>query len=193
MTVALDLPLRDGHVAVLTPTVLERFASHLAPPDADGHVLWTGEVDRKGYATFRFRDPRSVSPGRRPTRRVGAHRISFLLANGRPAAPDMDVHHECFNRLCQAHLAELDPDANARLHGATRPPRRRPAGATRRPDLDEVCPAGHSRAALSAVDKEGTRYCRQCARDKVARASARARASRAARAPHPVEGGAAVG
>jgi hypothetical protein len=52
---------------------------------------WTGFVNWGGYGQLRDADKR---------RPVGAHRVSWALANGREAPDGVDVMHACDNRKC---------------------------------------------------------------------------------------------
>src|SRR5260370_34317516 len=67
---------------------------------ANGHWLWLGSIDPKGYGKFH-----SGKVNKR------AHRYSLELFLGRDLLPDHDAHHietcKVHNCICPWHLAEV--------------------------------------------------------------------------------------
>jgi hypothetical protein len=76
------------------------------------------------------------------------HRVMYLLTFGEPNGV---IHHDCENKLCcnPEHLRDVSPTEHRSLH------------------CSETCPAGHS--ANWRTTRRGTRYCRDCDRERQAR------------------------
>lgn len=77
---------------------------------ANGCINWLGPKNNAGYGFIGFRpiDPITNEPVKsRQTRMMTAHRLAFMIANGR-LPNKSNVNHTCHNRLClnPDHLAE---------------------------------------------------------------------------------------
>ncbi|ANS29376.1 hypothetical protein R1CP_23540 [Rhodococcus opacus] len=72
--------------------------------DPDGHILWTGALSDEGYPKFTLAGVSTV-----------AHRVAWVLANGRDPLPGYTIDHECRTRNCinPEHLRELTMRDNA--------------------------------------------------------------------------------
>lgn len=127
--------------------------------------LWTGATDGKGYGSFQ-------PPGTRT--RVKAHRFAYEVLVG-PIPDELELDHVrsrgCTNTKCvnPAHLEPVTHAENMRrsLHLPT-PGRPGPAVAFQR--TKTRCPQNHPYdSANTGVRSNGHRYCRECARERMAR------------------------
>lgn len=130
----------------------ERFQRFVAPVvDVDACWLWTGGT--------RGRDPHGQFY--RDGHRVGAHRVAWELANGRPVPDGMFVLHHCDNGICvnPAHLYIGTQWDNMR---DLRQRKLMLAGAS----AETHCIHGHEFTAGNTYihPKRRTRHCRTCAR-----------------------------
>lgn len=85
-----------------------------------------------------------------------AHRLRYEEAHG-PLSPGLVLHHTCHNKTCVnvAHLQAMTQSEHMKLHETNSTKTR--------------CPAAHAYdAANTGYTKRGTRYCRACARIRVA-------------------------
>lgn len=128
----------------------------------DGCWIWTGTKMGRGYGSFRFNG--------RPT---GAHRISWMLANGKLPSSSKVIMHSCDNPACvnPGHLSEGTQSQNVRdcvtkgRHVPFRPPPK------------EYCRRGHpytpenTQWVMSRGNK--TRRCAICQRENHKRWEAR--------------------
>jgi len=89
-----------------------RFWAKVVKAIASECWLWTGAVSGRGYGCL------AVDRGDGQYYKVGAHKVSFALANGYvPAAPDV-VHHTCAVPLCvnPAHLEHVTKGEHQQHH-----------------------------------------------------------------------------
>jgi len=103
----------------------ERFWRFVRKPDGPGDACWewTGASNYRGYGVLgRSHDGK--------WRNVGAHRLAWELANGRPIPPGMDIMHTCDNPVCvrpdhlrQGTRAENMADCKAKGRTRTGNPR----------------------------------------------------------------------
>lgn len=109
----------------LTERDEQRFWAKVAPPNADGCMLWLAALRDDGYASF------YQLSGRRRMHR--AHRVAYFLAFGE-VPPGLQVDHICWVRHCMAppHLEAVTQQENIR---------RGNAGLHQR--LKTHCPQGH--------------------------------------------------
>jgi hypothetical protein len=120
-------------------TEAERLWSHVAIGDADACWTWTASVNHAGYGNFQG------------TYKL-AHRMAWVLANGRDIPTGLVVMHACDNPPCcnPAHLSLGTPYDNARdamIKGRMR---------------RSVCKRGHAMTDDNVHIKGGARYCRIC-------------------------------
>jgi len=132
------------------PTLSERFWSHV---DKSGSCwLWTGTLQRGGYATFRV-GARSSDP------KLQAHRVAYELVSG-PIPVGMEIDHVkdngCRFRHCvnPMHLEAVTTQENIRRRGGKRRDR-----CIRGHDL-------HDSANVYASPATGERRCRACHRER---------------------------
>lgn len=86
------------------------FYAQVGPPDANGCRRWLGAMSSTGYGTVTV----DLDDGRGP-RTVGAHRVSYMLASGKPIPPKGVICHSCDHRWCVAeeHLSLGTTRSNA--------------------------------------------------------------------------------
>ena len=100
-------------VPILASQPLERLTSRLERKiirDDGGCIFFRGAINNSGYAKLNFRhDGRHVQ--------LYAHRLFWVLANGREIPSNRVLDHTCQNRNCvnPAHLQLVAPETNARL------------------------------------------------------------------------------
>lgn len=119
----------------------------------NGCLIWTGYIDRKGYARYSG---------------LGAYRINYGLQVG-PIPEGMTVDHLCFEPRCVevTHLRLLTRLENARNHASA--PCVVPEG---------ECINGHAFTPENTyVKPDGWRDCRTCIRERVRAYKARKRAA----------------
>jgi hypothetical protein len=122
--------------------------------------LWCGALDKDGYGTLNL-------PGS-PTRKIKAHRYSFLLHNG-PFDERLMVLHRCDVTSCvhPDHLFLGDAKINAHDMANKRRGRKQ---------LVTACPAGHpynDENTYHRIDKGPMcRQCRACDRERKRKARA---------------------
>lgn len=144
----------DGRMCVMGLRVsdadLERFRSHLAPPDENSCILWTGSTMWKGYGRF-WVDGRFVR----------AHRFSYALSSDLPEGP---LDHLCRLRLCvnPMHLEPVTPRENLMRSPIA------PAAINAR---KTHCPQGHPYSGDNVRRRKsgrdvGARYCAACSRER---------------------------
>jgi len=132
------------------------------PEPNSGCWLWTGTVSGSGYG--------ELTIGRR---RVGAHRVAWVLSKNDMIPPDAYVCHRCDTPLCvnPDHLFLGTTTENQR--DASRKGRSR---GSVHPSMNAThCENGHERTVANISNSGGERRCRQC----WAAASARYRGSHA--------------
>jgi hypothetical protein len=108
--------------------LIERFMAKTRAED--GHLLWTGAVNGRGYPSF-WVEGRSVL----------AHRWIWEQTHG--SIPEgHQVHHECGERRCVAvaHLEALDRRSHVREHFPEGAPCNRGHERVLRPNGKWVCP-----------------------------------------------------
>lgn len=122
---------------------------------------WTAAVDDHGYGSF-------TKPGHRQTR-VKAHRFAYEALVGLiPAGLELD--HLCRNRACVRpdHLEPVTHAENMR-RSPFQPTSGRPPPAAAWQKAKTHCPKSHPYDdANTGVRSNGHRYCRACARDRMA-------------------------
>lgn len=130
----------------LTPKVIFRFAARLSSTKS-GCVKWSGACGERGHGMIRIRG-----------KVVGAHRVSWMIANG--DIPDgLFVLHRCDNPPCvkPSHLflgTQADNMEDMRAKGRDR------TGAAQKAKTH--CPAGHPYDELNTYHYRNRRICRQC-------------------------------
>lgn len=138
--------LLTGHIA--------SFERHAEQGDPDVCWPWRGSFDRYGYGTIRA----SQTDGQR--RRVGAHRVAYLLLRG-PIPSNLVLDHLCRNRGC-VNPWHLEPVTN---HVNTL--RQRASG---------KCRSGaHQMTPANTYEHNGHRRCRECMRAGFRRANRKRR------------------
>lgn len=98
-------PLRKRYVTK-GQTAAERLEELSSPPDENGCRIWRGSVQKNGYPTM----PRTpISPTK------FAHRIAYMLSEGRAIPSYVPVHHTCGVSLCvePSHLQAVRPEENS--------------------------------------------------------------------------------
>lgn len=85
-------------------TFREKFYNR-AKRDGNGCMVWQGAIQTRGYGAVWYDGKVHL-----------AHRVSFLLANGRWPEPKLVIDHTCNNKACvnPGHLRELDGADNVR-------------------------------------------------------------------------------
>lgn len=85
---------RSGYVRPLLPVGLSLADRFGAKVDRSGSChLWLGRLNRDGYGHIN-------RGGGRGAPEVGAHRLAWELANGRPVPAGFEVDHRCHVRHC---------------------------------------------------------------------------------------------
>lgn len=81
----------------------DRFAMRVGPEAPNGCRLWTGAVASTGYGVITAPPPTPGVYGKQ----MGAHVVSWQLANGKDVPEGLVVRHTCDVRTCvaAAHLA----------------------------------------------------------------------------------------
>jgi hypothetical protein len=69
---------------------LKRFRRMVGTPDGNGCRRWTGHLTPKGYGCFKLGRYRTLS----------AHRVSWVVANGRQIPEGLLIRHACDNPAC---------------------------------------------------------------------------------------------
>lgn len=134
-------------------SLLERLLARTPEADESGCWPWTGPVGNSGYGVI----------GYAKQSRLSAHRLSYLLFKG--DAGRLLVMHRCDNRRCinPDHLTlgtHSDNTADMIAKG------RHVSGMAKR----TTCPKGHP---YDAINANGARICRACARAATARWNAK--------------------
>lgn len=129
-----------------------RFERYFTPEPNTGCWLWLGAIDSSGYGNFT-----SMSPTKH---QVGAHRFSWILANGAVPA-GLVVDHMCRVRACvnPAHMRLLTPRDNT-LCGV---------GATARHAAKTHCKRGHPFTEANTYRWRTGRICRTCQAQRTTR------------------------
>jgi HNH endonuclease len=142
----------------------ERFWAQVDRQGDDECWPWTGHLSR-GYGQFHVQ---YVSP----RRTIRPHRFSYELLVG-PIPDGLQLDHLCRNRACvnPQHLEPVTAQENNRRSLA---PSAINAAKT-------ACVHGHEFTPENTGTKNGTRFCRQCARDKKRAQNARLSAEKAAK------------
>lgn len=132
--------------------------------DESGCHLWTGALDRRGYA----------KAGATGGRTVGVHRELYELEHGE-LTPDVHLHHTCGVRRCVnvAHLRPVTAAEHLAEHGTqligTNAAARAKRAATH-------CQRGHEFTPENTRIQNGHRLCRICVRERDSRRKTRAAA-----------------
>ena len=135
-------PLYGTHLRRQDP--VKRFWSKVTPPsDPAACWEWGGRLDHNGYGI--------INGG--VGRYTGAHRFSYIIANG-PVAEGLVIDHLCRNITCvnPRHL-EAVPQRENVLRG-------------KRGRLVTHCPQGHEYTADNIYWAHGRRSCRECIRTR---------------------------
>jgi hypothetical protein len=116
-------------------------------------LVFTG-AKTKGYGTVAVWDGPA---GQRRQRTLQAHRIVYEAQVG-PIPDDMTIDHLCFNRACVnvEHMEVVTRGENTRR------------GIVRRPK-PESCPQGHPYSETNTYINKGSRFCRECGRQRTLR------------------------
>lgn len=149
----------------------ERFWSKVLQAGSDDCWPWIPNPTRNGYGSFGLRGIQ-MEAGRKIVK-IGAHRMAFILANGRE--PEGSVDHECHNRdtSCEggwscphrrccnpAHLSDVSQRANLLRTANTIPGRF--AQRTH-------CANNHEFTPENTRWYRGYRDCRACGRERQAK------------------------
>jgi hypothetical protein len=134
------------------PVKVRFWAKVEVPVTDDGCWLWTGALDRGGYASLRWRG-----------KRTRAHRTAYQLFVGE-LPPGLHVDHLCRARHCVRpdHLEPVTPAENIR-RGLTG---KHQSGRTH-------CLNGHEYTDANTYRYGLSRYCRTCNREQKQRRKAR--------------------
>jgi hypothetical protein len=130
---------------------MDPIAKHSIPEPNSGCWLWTGYVDRKGYAGVGYKG-----------RRRRAHPVAYEIAKG-PIPDGLEIDHLCRTRCC------VNPDHLEAVTHAENIARADYSGRPRRANLfclaKTHCPAGHPYEGENLhIDAKGARVCRECQR-----------------------------
>jgi hypothetical protein len=145
-----DIP--DEHRAHIVAYLL----AHAQYEDATGCVNWTGNKTPKGYGRFRISNGANYR----------AHRVAWILAQGRISDAALVVDHLCRNRGCinPAHLELVTNEENLRRgDGRTGRPLRRRAAKVR-PEDQDACTRGHAWPEFLRIAPSGKAWCTECKR-----------------------------
>ena len=144
--------------------VTTRFWAKVTRGGVDECWLWTGAINHGGYGRFRGRDGRAVL----------AHRFAYEAVIGQ--IPDgLHIDHLCRVRACvnPSHLEAVTQTVNNKRV----PPQASPFVA-RRNAARTHCAQGHPYDESNTGRRaSGHRYCRACARERMARLYQQRRAS----------------
>lgn len=153
-------------------SIRERLAARIernSEPCANGCVLWTGSLDRYGYARF----PVKMNGARIDTT---GHRIAWMLENGKIDDPKNVIDHLCRNRACvnPAHMEIVSAKENTQRGALIIANRERLGAAPNYPrSTSERCANGHERATNGYVrigrDGYSRTNCRACDLDRARR------------------------
>jgi hypothetical protein len=126
----------------LTPKAIARFMKQVGPVEDSGCRLWRGARSVRGYGRFTIGD-----------REFGAHRVSWVIENGRPVPPGDVVCHTCDTPACvePRHLwagSQRDNVLDARDKGRLRR-RARASSWRRRSEVRTVLMEDYARARPS--------------------------------------------
>lgn len=94
----------------LTEPTITRFKTHFKQGlDAGECWDWQGTIDRGGYGRFRIGDAT-----------FAAHRIAWVIANGRTPRKGYVITHTCGNKACvnPEHLMEVTHQEAIRMHNS---------------------------------------------------------------------------
>jgi hypothetical protein len=137
--------------------LIPRIMSHISPEPNSGCWLWTGAINRQGYA--------QTTRGR--GRSLRAHRLMFEETHGK-IPPGMVLDHICRVRCCvnPDHLEPVTQAENVRRGNAARGHRKRCA-------KGHAMTADNTRIIVNCNTGAVSRCCRQCIRDGKGRRRAR--------------------
>lgn len=150
-----------------------RFESKVQVGQPDECWPWLGSLDRDGYGTYCL--PRNGGT----STRVKAHRYGLGLASGEAVQRDLVTDHLCRNPPCcnPDHLEAVTQAENL----ARSPLQRKPGGDSPVGDFQRAktsCAQGHPYdTENTGRTKDGHRYCRACARNRMRRKAAERKAS----------------
>lgn len=133
-----------------------------------GCWIWQRGQDGKGYGAI----------GLRGGRYTKTHRAAYMAFVG-PIPDGLELDHLCRNTICcnPDHLEPVTHRENMRRSPLLASPGDTPACAIYQLRKTH-CPSGHPYAGDNlGVRASGGRYCRQCARERMARNAARKKAS----------------
>ncbi len=71
-----------------------RFQRYLSPKNENGCILWKGAIGKNGYGYISYKK----NGGRNAPETT--HRISYMLATGKPIPKGMEICHKCDVRAC---------------------------------------------------------------------------------------------
>lgn len=156
-TGSLDLGVRPRGNFRKVQSLEERFWPKVRK--TEGCWIWTGTKTTLGYGQI------YSGPG---GRHVGAHRVSWELANGRAVPTGLHIDHLCMNPPCvnPSHLEAVTVAENTRRGYAPSV-----GAATQR--AKGHCPQGHPYDETNTyVSPDGRRSCRACGRESMRRSRA---------------------
>ena len=142
-------------------SIIDRFMKFVSPEPMSGCWLWTGNVDRGGYARFNI-------PAEPRWKLASAHRTSYEIFKG-PIPEGLDIDHLCRVRCCvnPAHLEAVTTQENV-IRGV-----RAGAGvaissarAAEKKLANDKCPAGHAYDRYYEKGAKRFRYCFTCWKQK---------------------------
>ncbi len=134
-----------GRNGIVPRSAYERLLSRLSLQEGTGCAVWTGALDRKGYARIAVGGHRNRM----------AHRVAYEAAKG-PIPDGLGLDHLCRNKAC------CNPDHLEPVTSAENTSRANAARAVR-----TECRYGHPYTEESTwIDKRGVRHCKPCRRDR---------------------------
>lgn len=133
---------------IVPRSAIERLHARLRPADG-GCLVWTGALDRKGYARIAIGGQRNAM----------GHRIAYEAAKG-PIPGGLTLDHLCRNPAC-CNPDHLEPVTSAENN----------ARAAHHRSLRTECKNGHPYTPASTqISPGGVKFCRICRRERQARA-----------------------